>query len=208
MEWVSTVGNHFENFGFKPSPQGDPVCSGLFSLTHPATCKDRRRRQAELRPGIPFNPFKASECVHSLVFCGARAETMRGLWLLRGMYSSFTQSAQAAALSSCPTLSLSQPDRPEGRSRMLFQLARRRPEDQYVACWSRVREKTTDGLGRTIVPKFQTKSSGYFHCLGKFYTVYARYLCFFTLWYSVLKTELNDSLLTSRVSKVLVFMLL
>lgn len=147
----------------------------------PATGKDRRRRQAELRPGIPFNPFKASECVHSLVFCGARAETMWGLWLLRGRYSSFTQSAQAAALSSCPTLSLSQPDRPEGRSRMLFQLAKRRPEDQYVACWSRVREKTTDGLGMMIVPKFQTKSSGYFHCLGKFYTVYVRYLCFFTL---------------------------
>lgn len=34
----------------------------------PATGKDRRRRQTELRPGIPFNPFKASECVHSLSF--------------------------------------------------------------------------------------------------------------------------------------------
>lgn len=145
-------------------------------------------RKGEDRPswgqGLHSTPSKhrwLPECVQSLVFCGAGAKTMWGLWLLRGMCSSFSRCAQAAAPSFCPAVSLSQPDSPEGRPRMLFQLSRRRPEDQYVACWSRVREKTTDGLGRETMPKFQTKSSGYFHCLGKFYTVYARHLCFFTL---------------------------
>lgn len=157
--------------------------SGLFSLTHPLPARkgEDMLSQGQVFCSIPLKHQRLPECVHLSVFCGARAETMWGLLLLRRMCSSFTQSAQAAGLSSCPTLSLSQPESPEGRSRMLFQLSMRRPVDQYEACWSGSEIKSTDGLGGKIVPNFPTKTSGYCHCFGKFYTVYARYLYLFTL---------------------------
>lgn len=37
-----------------------------------------------------------------------------------------------------------------------------------MACWSRVRDKSTDGLGGKTTPKFQTKSTGCFHCVKRF----------------------------------------
>lgn len=107
-------------------------CSGLFSPTRPL--RTRKGKDMQKPRCCMFSRFKdsvAARTVHLRVFCVARAGTMWGLLLLRGICSSFPLSAQG----------LSWLESPEGRSRTLFQLSVRRPVDQYAACWSRVREK-------------------------------------------------------------------
>lgn len=56
------------------------------------------------------------------------------------------------------------------------------------------------------MPEFQTKSSGYFYCVGKFYADYVSFVLFCFLLYNTpfyfgVTAESNDSLLISRASK-------
>ena len=90
--------------------------NSLFLFSEPlTTCKERRKTSwSQVLCSIPLESHWLPECAHRSAFCRTREETVWGLLLLRRMCSSFPQSTWAAALSSCPAHSLSQPREPWG----------------------------------------------------------------------------------------------